>query len=152
MNDIQISLNKIIIGNISKYYIIFKDDCLILEYKENKYLSKKELLKQDLKYSTLQKCYIDNRICKSSKYKSFLIELYKLINNENLISTSTMNIETGNRYDSGYIYYKDLGFSVQGKDTLGTLTEIFHISNNYNIDVELEILLQNNKVIHYRSE
>ena len=29
-----------------------------------------------------------------------------------------MNIEKGNRYDCGYIYYKDLGFSVQGKDNI----------------------------------
>lgn len=63
-----------------------------------------------------------------------------------------MNIERGNRYDSGYTYYQDLGISVQGKDTLGTLTKIIHISNKYNINIELEILLRNKKIIRYHSE
>jgi hypothetical protein len=152
MNDIQINSNKIIIGNISNYSITFKDNSLILEFKDNIYLSEKELLSQDLKYSTLQKCYINNRICKSSKYKSFLIELYRSVIDKDFMSISTMNIERGNRYDSGYTYYKDLGISVQGKDTLGTLTEICHISNKYNINIELEILLRNKKIIRYRTE
>lgn len=40
-----------------------------------------------------------------------------------------MNIERSNRYDPGYTYCQDLGISVQGKDKMGTLTEIIHISN-----------------------
>jgi hypothetical protein len=75
-----------------------------------------------------------------------LIELYKSIGDKDFISKSTMNIEKGNRYDSGYTYYQDLGISVQGKDTLGTLTEIIHISNKYNINIQLEILLRNKKI------
>ena len=63
-----------------------------------------------------------------------------------------MNIEKGNRYDCGYTYYKDLGFSVQRKDTIGTLTEIIHISKKYNVNINIEILLQNEKIIKYRSE
>ena len=144
--------DKIIIENISKYSFTIVNDSLILEYKENKYLSKKELLSQDLKYSRLKMCYIDNKICKISKYKSFLIELYRSIYDKDFILNSTMNIERGNRYDSGYTYYEDLEISVQGKDVLGTLTEICHISNAYNINIELELMLKNKKIIKYRSD
>jgi hypothetical protein len=142
---------NIYIKNISKYSIMFRDNSLILEMKDNEYVSEKELLSQDLKYSSLQNCYINNKICKSSKYASFLIELYKSISDKDFVSNSTMNIERGNRYDSGYTYCQSLGISIQGKDTLGTLKEIFHISNKYNINIELEILLRNKKVIGYRS-
>ena len=144
--------NKIIISNISKYSISFDNNNLILEYKDGKYLSENELLSQDLKYSTLQKCYINNISFNISKYKPFLIELYKIINCPDLISNSTMNIEQGNRYNSGYIYYEDLKFSVQGKDIKGTLTEIIHISKKYNVNINIEILLQNEKIIKYRSK
>ena len=50
-----------------------------------------------------------------------------------------MNIEKGNRYNSGYIYYEDLKFSVQGKDIKGTLTEIIHISKKYNVNINIKI-------------
>jgi hypothetical protein len=153
--EFNIINNNIIISNISKYSISFDNNNLILEYKEykdDKYLSEKDFLSQDLKYSTLQKYCINNIYFKRLKYKSFLIELYKIINCQDLISNSTMNIEKGNRYDCGYIYYKDLGFSVQGKDTIGTLTEIIHISKKYNVNINIEILLQNEKIIKYRSE
>ena len=150
--EFNIINNNIIISNISKYSISFDNNNLILEYKDDKYLSEKEFLSQDLKYSTLQKYCINNIYFKRLKYMSFLIELYKIINCQDLISNSTMNIEKGNRYNCGYIYYKDLGFSVQGKDTIGTLTEIIHISKKYNVNINIEILLQNEKIIKYRSE
>ena len=150
--EFNIINNNIIISNISKYSISFDNNNLILEYKDDKYLSVKEFLSQDLKYSTLQKYCINNIYFKRLKYMSFLIELYKIINCQDLISNSTMNIEKGNRYNCGYIYYKDLGFSVQGKDTIGTLTEIIHISKKYNVNINIEILLQNEKIIKYRSE
>ena len=150
--EFNIINNNIIISNISKYSISFDNNNLILEYKDDKYLSEKEFLSQDLKYSTLQKYCINNIYFKRLKYMSFLIELYKIINCHDLISNSTMNIEKGNRYNCGYIYYKDLGFSVQGKDTIGTLTEIIHISKKYNVNINIEILLQNEKIIKYRSE
>ena len=150
--EFNIINNNIIISNISKYSISFDNNNLILEYKDDKYLSEKEFLSQDLKYSTLQKYCINNIYFKRLKYMSFLIELYKIINCQDLISNSTMNIEKGNRYNCGYTYYKDLGFSVQGKDTIGTLTEIIHISKKYNVNINIEILLQNEKIIKYRSE
>jgi hypothetical protein len=150
-NNIYFQNNNIIISNISKYFITFDNNNLILEYKDDKYLSEKDFLSQDLKYSTLQKYCINNISFKRLKYMSFLIELYKIINCQDLISNSTMNIEKGNRYDCGYTYYKDLGFSVQGKDTIGTLTEIIHISKKYNVNISIEILLQNEKIIKYRS-
>jgi hypothetical protein len=152
MSDIQILPGKIIIKNVSNYFIVFKDDQIILEEKKDKYLSEKELLDQDLKYSLLKKCYINDKIFKCSKYKTFLIQLYKHISDDEIISISTMRIEKGNRYDSGFIYYEDLGFSVQGKDSKGTLTEIIHISKHYEINIEFEILLKNKKTIFYRSE
>ena len=43
MNDIQITQNKIIISDISKYSITFKDNNLILECKDD-YLSEKDFL------------------------------------------------------------------------------------------------------------
>ena len=150
--EFNIINNNIIISNISKYSISFDNNNLILEYKDDKYLSEKDFLSQDLKYSTLQKYCINNIYFKRLKYMSFLIELYKIINCQDLISNSTMNIEKGNRYNCGYTYYKDLGFSVQGKDTIGTLTEIIHISKKYNVNINIEILLQNEKIIKYRSE
>ena len=151
MNGLQITQNKIIISDISKYSITFKDNNLILECKKSDYLSEKDFLKQDLKYSVMQIGYINGEVYTKSKYMSFLIFLYKTINDIELISKSTMNIEKGNRYDSGYTYYKDLEFSVQGKDAIGTLSEIIHISKEYKINIELEILLANNKIIKYRS-
>jgi hypothetical protein len=67
-----------------------------------------------------------------------------------IISKSTINIEKSNRYDCVYIY-KYLRISVQGKNTIGTLTEIIHISKKYNVNISIEILLQNEKIIKYRS-
>ena len=58
--EFNIINNNIIISNISKYSISFDNNNLILEYKYDKYLSEKEFLSQDLKYSTLQKYCINN--------------------------------------------------------------------------------------------
>jgi len=155
MNNITINNKTIVIDNISKYNISFKDNKLILYYKDNTYLSKKELFQQDLKYSILKKACMCENEYKNIKYKSFLVKLYDYISQEvdskTLIENSTMNITEEQRTDSGYTYYPKLKVSIQGKDTNKTLKEIVHTSETYNIQLTLEILLKNKKVIRYRN-
>ena len=155
MNNITINNKTIVIDNISKYNISFKDNKLILCYRDNTYISKKELFQQDLKYSILKKACIYENEYKNIKYKSFLLKLYDYISQEvdskTLIENSTMNITEEQRTDSGYTYYPKLKVSIQGKDTNKTLKEIVHTSETYNIQLTLEILLKNKKVIRYRN-
>ena len=152
MNTIEKIDNKIIIRDISKYSIHFINNNLILEEKNISDIKNNfNILSENLKHSKIQNCSINNKSFKKMKFKSFLIELYKTIDNSSFIKNSTMNIVEEEIYDRGFIYYKDLKVSIQGKDTYRTLKEIIHISNMYNIDIKLEILLSNGKIINYKN-
>lgn len=141
--------------DLSNYKVTIKDNILFLDYvKKDGYLSKKELFLQNLKGSKLQKCYIGKELYENLFGSKFLEELYKKTGLcfEDLRDISTMKMKFGDeKGTAGYHFKKDLGFSVQGKDLYGTLREIINISEKCNIHIDLEILLETNELIRYRS-
>lgn len=148
--------NKIVIKNIENYHMNYSDGDLILIKKESDITSDKlknsnlkyyDLEDSELKHSKIKSCNINNKNYEFKKYIEIIAELYKIINNKNLILNNTiLNIIEGKRV-KGLKYLEKLNISVQGTDSPKSLREIYNISKIGNIDIKLTLKLKNNKII-----
>ena len=139
--------DHIIIQNIEKYDINFKNGNLILK-KKVKYQN--NIFNNDFKNSKIINCFVENKELDIIKYKPLLENIYFYINNREIIKDNTiLNIEDGCLTDKGFKFIEELNFSVQGADSNKTLKEIVNISNICNIKLKFNIKLENDKIVEY---
>ena len=144
-------LNYIEIKEIDKYSIQIIDNVLKLERIE-KYISKEELLRKDLRHSSIIKCSINREVIFETRWRPFLVKIYRLINDTNSIyQNTTLNAKKENLDKiKGFHWYKDLGLSIQGVETKKTLIEIIKMSEISSYIIEMSIKLKNKDIIHFR--
>lgn len=91
------------------------------------------LFQKNLRGSTISECKINNINNDINKYKKLLINLYSTTDMETILQNTILNISQQEIYDKGFVYYTNLGISIQGADTRRTLKEIINILKIKNI-------------------
>jgi hypothetical protein len=98
--------------------------------------------------STILSCKIDNEIIDSPNYNRILKIIYNKINDGvKIIKTTTFNMRTIKYENEGFYYLSELGISYQGRDSNGTIKEIFTQSKEHNITIKITIKLLNNTIV-----
>jgi hypothetical protein len=107
-----------------------------------------QLSSQVFTNSTILLCKIDNEIIDSPNYNKILKNIYNKINDGvKIIRTTTFNIKTIQYENEGFRYLSELGISYQGRDSNGTIKEIFTQSKEHNITMKIIIKLVNNTIV-----
>lgn len=139
---------EIKIPNISKYIMEIVDDELILTSKLN-YITETDINKLCLLNSIILSCKINDEQMNRLKYKSILIYIYKQMPANLILQNTEFNIKLIETNENGYIWYKDLGISIQGKDANLTFKEIIRMIKLNKMKFEIEIELKNKDIIHF---
>jgi hypothetical protein len=99
--------------------------------------------------STIINCKINNDNYEIYKYRSILNKIYEIIDDGvKIIKNSCLNIKTIKCTDKGFYYLKNLGISIQGVDSNKCIYEIINQCEKNNINLQINIKLNNNKLIN----
>lgn len=139
---------EIKIPNISNYIMEIVDDVLILTSKLN-YITETDINKTCLLNSVILSCKINDIEMDRLKYKSILIYIYKQMSANLILQNTEFNIKLVETNEQGYIWYKDLGMSIQGKDANLTFKEIIRMIKLNKMIFEIEIELKNKDIIQF---
>lgn len=115
---------------------------------------------QDLpcvKSSKITKCILNNRIIDSKKlkYKSILLEIFKLMGKEIILKTTNFNVIDDNiKGTNGFHWNEDLKISIQNKDGNNTFLEILRLVkiNQYKIRIEIKLKNKKNIIVNFNQE
>ncbi len=139
---------EIKIPHISNYIMEIVDDTLILTSKLN-YITESDMNKTCLIDSIVLSCKINDEEVDRLKYKSILIYIYKKMTATMIVQNTEMNIKLIETNENGYTWYKDLGMSIQGKDSNLTFKEILRMIKLNQMKLEIEIQLKNKEIIRF---
>jgi hypothetical protein len=141
---------QIIIPNINQYHRILDrySNRLVLNPKPE-FIEESKLFEYDLRESKITECCINDNLYKSVKYRQMLIHIYKMMDKHDIISKTTMNVCQQKVYEKGFMYYDDIGLSIQGADCRRTLKEIIRLSRIQEYTIKLSIKLKNNRIVKF---
>lgn len=98
--------------------------------------------------STILDCFINGKKPTKNKYHSIMLDIYNLIGDGDLIiQNKLLNVKTENVSGKGYVYDEELGISIQRADANKTFKEIVNQCLMNNIKLNIEIKLDNDKLI-----
>ncbi len=137
--------NTLILTPVSEIKIIENIDLKI----ENIDLKIENILKKNFSKSKIQKCTINNIIqVRLKKYNQILLHIYSLIDKNVILNNTKLNIKTEEKKDRGFVYYQNIGLSIQGADSNKTMSEILNMCKIQNIKLDLEILMLDNSIFN----
>jgi hypothetical protein len=139
---------EIKIPHISNYIMEIVDDTLILTSKLN-YITESDINRICLLDSIILSCKINDKEVDRLKYKSILIHIYKQMPANLILQNTEMNIKLIETNENGYVWYKDLNMSIQGKDSNLSFKEILRMIKLNQMKLEIEIQLKNKEIIHF---
>jgi hypothetical protein len=139
---------EIKIPHISNYIMEIVDDTLILTSKLN-YITESDINRICLLDSIILSCKINDKEVDRLKYKSILIHIYKQMPANLILQNTEMNIKLIETNENGYVWYKDLNMSIQGKDSNLSFKEILRMIKLNQMKLEIEIELKNKEIIHF---
>ena len=146
-------MKPIVIENISKYSLEFTNDSLVLTSK-NIEITKDELLKNDFKGSKIISAKIKKGnvlISDKLRYRSILIDIWKTMDAQTILETTTFNVKTEKDNENGYSWIEELGISFQSRDAKLTLKEILNQIEVNGLSIEIDILLNNCETLKYKN-
>lgn len=146
-------MESIVIENISKYTLEFTNDNLVLKPK-NIEITKEELLKNDFKGSKIISAKIKKNnilISDKLKYRSILTDIWKTMDVESILDTTTFNVKTDKDNENGYTWIEELGISFQSRDAKSTFKEILNQIEVNGLKIEIDILLSNGETLKYKN-
>jgi hypothetical protein len=115
-----------------------------------------ELIKIELRYSTIKECLIkrgEEIISTKKNYKSILIDIWKTMRIQNIFQNSTFNIKlTNENGEKGYRWCSKLNISIQNQDAKGTLKEILNMVKVNKLTIKLTITLETGQNIYFNLE
>lgn len=138
----HIELKEITWKHLTKRFNIFlKDKIKFDSYHRN------------LTSSVIQNCNIKNSngkmITNKKRYRTILIDIWKTIDREYILSKTTCNIkETNESGTKGFDWIECLGFSFQGADANNTFKEILNMIKLKKYTLDIEIKLKNTRIIN----
>ena len=92
-------------------------------------------------------------ISTKTKYRSMLVDIYKLMPPQKILQTSTFNFKlTEEDGENGYHWCKDIHMSFQNKSATGTLKEIINMVKVNNFTIDLTIKLETGRIIHFKMD
>lgn len=121
------SLDVIKIANINNYIIEIVENELILTPKIIEILitSKEKLFIEDLTGSIIIECIVKNNdiiITKKTKYRTILIDIWKVMSVQKILQNTTFNFTLSNMNGiNGYNWNSELNMSFQSKDATLTM-------------------------------
>jgi hypothetical protein len=139
---------EIKIPNISNYIMEIVEDTLILTSKLN-YITESDINRICLLDSMILSCKLNQEEVSRLKYKSILIHIYKQMTANMILQHTEMNIKLTETNENGYVWYKDLNMSIQGKDSNLTFKEILRMVKLNEMKLEIEIQLKNKEIIYF---
>jgi hypothetical protein len=147
--------SELVIPEIDKYTMKIINNTLILtpvsEIKiiENRELKIEKILKNSFSKSKIQKCTINNIIhAELKKYNQILLHIYSLIDKKIILNNTKLNIKTEEKKGKGFVYYQNIGLSIQGVESNKTMSEILNMCKIQNIKLDLEILMLDNSIFN----
>ena len=139
--------------DINKYDIIDNGDELILKPKPTivKIIKLEDFDKLvNFRNSKILSCYIDNKRPTNNKYLTILGDIYEIIGKGKIITKNTLlNFETIEKQDKGFKYLKNIGISIQAKESIFMFEEIINQCIKTNIRLEIEIEFKSGNIIKY---
>lgn len=162
-NIININNNSqtIYIHNYKNYNVSYIDDNMILTpIIPIKYISEYTLLQPKyLTHSKIIKCsitYKDKVIYNTDNtnisFRNILVSIYKQMSISTIFKNTTFNFKlTNENGKNGYSWCKELGFSIQGKDSNETMKEIINMVkiNKYNINISIK--LSDDTIVNFKN-
>jgi hypothetical protein len=140
--------NTITIPNIRDFRQQIIDENLVLT-RINPFVDESALFQKNLRGSTITECKINNVKNGKKKYKQLLIDIYSITDIDTILQNAILNISQQEIYDKGFVYYKQLGLSIQGADARRILKEIINIIKIKKYSMELKIILNNDEIIRF---
>lgn len=149
----DILLEKVLLDNIN-YTITNKNngDKLLKKITSVNINNVNDIKKYDFIKSNILSCLLNNDEITKLKYKSVLVNIYKIINDgTTIIKKSKINIKTIKKLDEGYYYLEDLGISIQGCDSNKCLLEIINqcIENKISLIMKIKLNDETNININF---
>ena len=143
--DNDTTYSTIIIQNINNYNLTFENNNLIIKRIEpiqNQYITYEELFKKNLRNSTIISVYIENQLIPNIfKYMRLIKYIYQHLDKQTIINNTLINVSTDEINERGYVYYSDIGLSIQSTDAKTSLKEIINqiTKNNQQIDIKIKL-------------
>jgi hypothetical protein len=143
-------VNQIIIDNIDESDRILNrgDNNYIINSREP-IVDQSTLFGYDLRCSDLVKFDVNDKSYQSIKFRNGLHEVYTLMSKSDILAKTKMNVSEDRLYEKGFMYYDDLGLSIQGADSRRTLKEIIRLCQIQQLSLKLSIKLKNNRTVRF---
>ena len=144
------------IPNIENYTQEIINGELILTPKKQ-YMTENELNMTQITHSTIEECVIkkeeENISTSKSCYRSVLIDIWKSMQVQKILQTTTFNFKlTNENGEKGYRWCNDIHMSFQNKDATGTLKEILNMVKVNKLTIKLSIKLETGRIVHFKIE
>ena len=144
------------IPNIENYTQEIINGELILTPKKQ-YMTENELNMTQITHSTIEECVIkkeeENISTSKSCYRSVLIDIWKSMQVQKILQTTTFNFKlTNENGENGYRWCNDIHMSFQNKDATGTLKEILNMVKVNKLTIKLSIKLETGRIVHFKIE
>lgn len=146
-----IKANKLI--DINKYNIIVSnnDEYYLERLEDYKLIKLSNIDKYDFNKCKIKSCLINNGLTNIKKLNKLLLEIYKIINNRNIIvKNSHIHILEIFNNSKEYEYIKELNICFRKIKSKMTIHEIINQCQKSDIKLELKIELSNNELIKIR--
>lgn len=143
------------VPNIENYIQEIVNGELIITPK-NQNITKEELLRTELKNSSIIVCDIknkeDNIISNSKKsYKDILIDIWSFMPAQKILENTKFNLKSTNENGiKGYNWCEKIKMSIQNKDANGTMKEILNMLKINNYNIKISIKLETGRVICFK--
>ena len=109
-----------------------------------------DITKHDFKGSKIQQVFFNNEQLQIHSYKGVYETIYKHINDGvNIIKHSLLNIRTLQCNEHGFVWYPDIGISVQGVDSNRAILEIVNQCQKNRFKLSITILV-NDRLMHIK--
>lgn len=142
-------MNTIRIPNIENFTQQISNGNLILTRIVPPFIDEATLFGKDLRGTTIIQCKINNKN-QAKKYNKILIALYQTLNRKTIVQKTTLNISKEQLYEKGFVFYPNLGVSIQGVNARRILGEILNMIKIKNYTFELTIRLKNDEIVHFK--
>lgn len=140
LKKIKINFDNYQIQNCLDGSVLLKKNIIIKEIDD--------LKNYDFGLSSIVKCKIENYNIEKLNYNFILKYIYNNINDGcKIIKSTTLNITTLQKENTGFYYLDNLGISVQGVSSNKCIYEIIKQCIDHSIKIKLKIKLKTNELV-----
>lgn len=141
------------LDNISNYTLDITQNKLIIK-KQATEINFSNFKNYDYKFSNILECKINNIDVIKLSFQCIIVDLWKYLLSIDIDYKDLTTLKIGDELkDKKKINYnKDLDIYFYSKNALGSLSEIFHLVNKFNIDFYIKLELKDKKIIYFKND